>query len=117
MAMAVAAFASQAASAATTAPLQAYNFGPQGSAPSQGVGFYSETSGSVYWATPGGNWLATSLGNRTPAVATTVRDGDRRKQMLERMSSRSYDFQMPPLGTELVDDDGLRVMKAWLSRF
>lgn len=65
IAVAVAAFASQTATAATTPPLQAYNFG------SQGVGFFSLTSGSAYWATPWGNWLATTLGNSTAAASTT----------------------------------------------
>jgi len=65
MALAVAAFASQAASAATTAPLQAHNFG------SQGVGFYSETSGSAYYANPYLNWVNMSIGNRVPTVTNT----------------------------------------------
>ena len=65
-AMAIAALASQAASAAVTAPLQAFNFGSP-----QGVGFYTVGSGQATWATPYGNWLPTQLGNRVAAAATT----------------------------------------------
>ena len=64
-AMAIAALASQAAGAATTAPLQAFNFG------SQGVGFYTVGSGQGLWETPYGNWLPTQLGNSVAAAATT----------------------------------------------
>ncbi len=53
----------------------------------------------------------------TAAFRTTVHLENRRDQMRKRMRSRQYDVQMPPLGTERVDDAGLAAVEAWLRRY
>jgi hypothetical protein len=70
-----------------------------------------------------------------PAVATTVGHAMRkpapgqtsdgllrieagrpdRSALMQRMSSRSPALQMPPLGTELVDDEAVAVLERWIS--
>jgi hypothetical protein len=36
-------------------------------------------------------------------------------QVVYRMSTRDPEHQMPPLGTEVVDDTGLGLVRAWIS--
>jgi hypothetical protein len=66
MTAAAAIITSQAASAASTPPLTAFNYG------SGTVGFFSETSGSGYYAVPPWGTLGYNLGNSTPIAPTAA---------------------------------------------
>ena len=62
--------------------------------------------------------LSTTVGKPSRIVPSHARisAGDPDTSMLvERMRSRSPVMQMPPLGTQLVDDEAVRLMTEWIA--
>jgi hypothetical protein len=55
--------------------------------------------------------------SETQAVRSTVSHSSRRRQILQRVSTRDRDEQMPPLATEQVDADAVQLLRGWLARF
>jgi hypothetical protein len=52
----------------------------------------------------------------TPEITDRVSPGHPDKSVLvERMASRHPDLQMPPLGTRLVDEDALQLIRRWIA--